>query len=82
MKKLPAKTRWVVMPLLLTMLMTAVVSLIATIRAAGLHGIFHLWLGSWLFSWLIAFPTILIILPLLNKFLRLIIAEEESDPVK
>ena len=75
MKKIPATWRWFVMPLLLTFFMTAIVSAISTIHAAGNNWTVNLWLGSWLFSWIIAFPTILVVLPLLNKFLQHVIEE-------
>ncbi|MFC6053537.1 DUF2798 domain-containing protein [Acinetobacter portensis] len=33
------------------------------------HDFFQLWLSAWSKSWLFAFPLILIVLPLVRKFL-------------
>ena len=58
----------VVMPFFLSILMTCVISLVSTLRSAGLApGFLPLWLGSWALSWLIAFPTLLVVLPLVRK---------------
>jgi Protein of unknown function (DUF2798). len=49
------------MPLLLSILMTCVVSMISTLRTVGLApDVGAPWLGAWALSWLIAFPTLLL----------------------
>lgn len=56
------------MPLLLSVFMTFIVSLISTLRAAGLSvDVFRLWMSSWALSWLVAFPTLLLVLPLVRR---------------
>jgi Protein of unknown function (DUF2798) len=66
--KLPARYAAFVMPLLLSILMTAIVSLVSTLRSVGLvDGVFALWLGAWGMSWLIGFPTLLLVLPLVRR---------------
>jgi hypothetical protein len=66
--KLPARYATVVMPFFLTIIMTCVVSLISTLRGAGFAaGFFPLWLGSWALSWVVAFPTMLLVLPLVRR---------------
>ncbi|GAB3491676.1 DUF2798 domain-containing protein [Curvibacter fontanus] len=66
--KLPARAAVWVMPLLLSVLMTFIVSLISTLRSVGLTPeLPRLWLGSWALSWLVAFPTLLFVLPLVRK---------------
>lgn len=66
--KLPARYATVVMPLLLSVLMTFIVSLISTWRSLGLvPGFLHLWMGAWGLSWLVAFPTLLAVLPLVRR---------------
>ena len=74
---MPAKYHGYVMPLLLTMFMTAIVSGVSTLRAVGVHGSLHLWLGSWLWSWLFAFPTILVVMPLAKKLTNMIVMSKE-----
>lgn len=66
--KLPAAAaRWV-MPLILSILMTCVVSLVSTWRGLGMPpGFARLWLEAWLASWLVAFPVLLLVLPLVRR---------------
>ncbi len=68
MPKLPARAASLVMPLLLSVLMTLIVSLVSTLKSLGLEA-FTLqgWLSAWGVSWLIAFPTLLLVLPLVKK---------------
>ena len=67
-KKLPASAGAWVMPLLLSVIMTCIVSLISTLRSVGLApGLPAIWLSAWGLSWLFAFPTLLLILPLVRK---------------
>ncbi len=66
--KLPMRYAAVVMPFFLSIIMTCVVSLISTLRSAGFGpGFFPLWLGSWVLSWAVAFPTLLLVLPLVRR---------------
>ena len=58
------------MPLLLSGLMSGSISGFNLLLNKGLvHNFFHLWLKSWSLSWLIAFPLIMVFLPLVRKFL-------------
>jgi len=55
------------MPLLLSIVMTCVVSLISTLRSVGLAPDFvRLWLGAWALSWVVAFPLLLVVLPVVR----------------
>ena len=66
--KLPARAATWVMPLLLSILMTFIVSMISTVRSVGLNpDLPRMWLGSWALSWVVAFPTLLMVLPLVRK---------------
>jgi hypothetical protein len=66
--KLPARYATVVMPFFLSIIMTCVVSLISTLRGVGFEaGFFPLWFGSWALSWVVAFPTLLLVLPLVRR---------------
>ena len=68
MAKLPARYAAVVMPFFLSVIMTFVVSFISTLRGAGFGaGFFPLWLGSWGLSWVVAFPTLLLVLPVVRR---------------
>ncbi|RZJ60798.1 DUF2798 domain-containing protein [Acidovorax sp. Leaf78] len=68
LRKLPARSATWVMPLLLSLLMTFIVSLISTLRVAGFTlDVLRLWMSSWALSWLVAFPTLLLVLPLVRR---------------
>jgi len=56
------------MPLLLSILMTFIVSFVSTLKSLGLDA-FTLtgWLSAWGLSWLIAFPALLLVLPVVKK---------------
>lgn len=66
--KLPARYANLVMPLLLSVLMTFIVSMVSTLRSIGVApNLLQVWLGAWAISWLIAFPTLLLVLPIVRK---------------
>ena len=68
------KAAEVIMPVLLSTLMTLVVSLVTTVTALGLNGFTLLGsLKAWGMSWLIAYPTLLLVLPLVRRLTALII---------
>jgi hypothetical protein len=70
-RKLPARYFNLVLPLLLSALMTCVVSLISTWRSVGLiDGFLKVWLGAWGLSWVVAFPLLLVMLPLARTATR------------
>jgi hypothetical protein len=66
--KLHPRYASVVMPLLLSVFMTCIVSMISTFRSLGaVPHVLRVWLGAWGISWLIAFPTLLLILPAVRR---------------
>ena len=66
--KLPARFAPVMTALLLSLLMTCLVSLIATLRSVGATpDLLGLWPGSWLLSWVVAFPVTLLVLPVVRR---------------
>lgn len=74
MKKLPAKYNAVVFPLVLSTLMSFIISGVSTWRALGLmDGFVGKWMTAWSISWLVAFPTVLLILPIVRKLVALFV---------
>ena len=68
LRKLPPHYAGLVMPLLLSILMTCVVSFVSIVRSVGLTpGLIQVWLGAWGLSWLVAFPTLLLVLPFVRR---------------
>ncbi|SDJ86354.1 Protein of unknown function [Bradyrhizobium sp. Rc2d] len=74
-RKLPARYAPIVMPFVLSILMTAVVSVISTLRSLGATPAFlATWPGAWGLSWLVAFPTLLVVLPLVRRIVACLVA--------
>ncbi len=73
--RLPARYAGVVMPFFLSILMTFVVSGISTLKALGPTAEFlQTWPASWALSWLVAFPTLLLVLPIVRRLVALVVA--------
>ena len=63
------------MPLILSCLMSGSISFINIVLNKGFfHGLVIVWIKTWGMSWLIAFPLILVFLPLVRKFLMKFVA--------
>jgi hypothetical protein len=78
--KLPARYAAVVMPLVLSVLMTFVVSGISTLRSLGPTPAFvATWPAAWAISWLVAFPTLLAVLPLVRKIVAFAVETPRSN---
>lgn len=74
LRKLPARYAGFVMPLVLSVLMTFVVSAIATGRSLGFGPDFlATWPVAWGLSWLVAFPTLLLVLPVVRRIVGLLV---------
>ena len=66
--KLSAKWAMVVMPFILSCLMSGIISLINMLRNLGwIDGFMNLWFHNWMISWAFAFPIVLTLLPLVRK---------------
>ena len=66
--KLPARYASLVTPFLLSIFMTCIVSMISTFFGIGIAPNFlSMWLGAWAISWVIAFPTLLLVFPLVRR---------------
>ena len=66
--KLPAKWATVVMPFMLSCLMSGIISFINMLRNLGwIDGFISLWFHNWMISWAFAFPIVLTLLPFVRK---------------
>jgi hypothetical protein len=73
-RRLPPRYAPVVMPLILSVLMTFVVSAISTLKGLGPTPVFLVtWPSAWALSWLVAFPTMLLALPLVRRIVALVV---------
>jgi hypothetical protein len=67
-RKLPARYAAILSPLVLSLLMTFIVSFISTLKSLGFHpGLPFIWMTAWGLSWLVAFPTLLLVLPMVRR---------------
>ena len=74
-RRLPARYATVVMPFFLSVLMTFVVSGISILKALGPTAAFiQTWPVSWTLSWVVAFPTLLLVLPVVRRLVGLVVA--------
>lgn len=73
-KKLPSRYTATVLPFFLSIIMTFVVSMVSTLRSLGLEEFsINVWMSAWIISWLIAFPTLLLVLPVVRKITALLV---------
>lgn len=65
----PKHLAWL-MPLCLSGIMSgAISSFNIFLKVGAIDGFFGIWLHAWALSWAMAFPLILVVLPLVRKFL-------------
>jgi len=66
--KLSAKYATVVIPFILSFLMSGLISLINIIHNIGfVDHLATVWVSAWFFSWCVAFPAVLILLPIVRR---------------
>lgn len=74
-RKLPPSAMGIVLPFLLSIVMTFVVSGVSTALGIGLvEGLIGRWMRAWAFSWVIAFPVLLIALPVVRRVAAVFVA--------
>lgn len=74
LKKLPKNYAGLVMPLILSVMMTCVVSAVSILRTQGLTPDFiHIWPSAWAISWAVAFPVLLLVLPIVRRLTAMMV---------
>ena len=72
--KLPAKWALIIIPFILSCLMSGIISFINMLRTLGwIEGFISLWLHNWMISWAFAFPIVLLLLPFVRKLTSLLV---------
>lgn len=72
--KLPHSALRFLIPFFLSFAMSCIISLISTLKSVGWADfVVSHWAQSWMFSWCVAFPTVLILLPLVRRFATLFV---------
>lgn len=73
-RKLPKRYAGLVMPLILSLFMTCIVSAISLLMSHGLdQEFFRVWPSAWMISWVIAFPVLLLVLPLVRRIVNVLV---------
>jgi hypothetical protein len=71
---LPSRYAALVMPFVLSILMSFIVSGVSTLKSLGIGAAFlSTWPFAWLLSWLVAFPTLLLVLPVVRRIVGLVV---------
>ena len=79
-RKLPARYAAILLPLILSVIMTFVISGISTLKSLGPTPAFMAtWPAAWAISWLVAFPTLLVVLPLVRRIVALLVEPPTSN---
>lgn len=66
--KLPPKFALIVMPLLMSGMMSGIISMVNLVRSLGLsQQALHAWPGTWLLAWAVAFPTVMLVMPVVKR---------------
>jgi hypothetical protein len=80
LRKLPGRFAGLVMPLFLSIFMTCIISLVSTLHGIGpAPGFVDVWLGAWRLSWVIAYPTLLLVLPLVRRATAVVVDLPETS---
>ena len=75
MARIPHRYAPVVTAFLLSGLMSCMVSGISTLRSIGLAEIFlGKWMTNWAWSWSVAFPAVIVVLPVVRVIVARIVA--------
>ena len=73
-KKLPARYSNIAGLVVLSIFMTCIVSGISTLRGIGFsRQFFHVWPSAWAISWCVAFPTLLVVTPVVKRIVALFV---------
>ena len=76
LRKLPARYMSIVVPFLLSVKMTFIVSGISTLKSLGLAtGFLSTWMSAWGLSWIVAFPVLLVMLPIVRRVAGLLVEQ-------
>jgi len=75
-KRLPQRYAPFLMPLVLSVFMSAIVSAVATAASVGVGPDFVInWPGAWGASWIVAFPSLLLLLPVVRRIVAWMVVQ-------
>lgn len=76
-RKLPARSFKYVLPLVISMMMSCIISGVSTFRSLGLpENFISLWMGAWAMSWVVAYPILQLVMPTARRITHLFVEKE------
>ena len=70
----------IVFSFFMALLMSGIMSFVISVFNVGLvTNIVTIWLQAWSFAFIVAFPTIIIVSPIVHKLVNLVLHEQESN---
>jgi phosphotransferase system glucose/maltose/N-acetylglucosamine-specific IIC component len=76
---IPSRYEIVVFSFFLSMLMSFLVSGISTIRTLGITDtLLTSWASNFISSWLVAFPSVMVVAPIVRRLVRFLIRDEKA----
>ncbi|WP_022953161.1 DUF2798 domain-containing protein [Leucothrix mucor] len=73
------KYQRVVFSFFMALLMSGIMSFVISVFNVGLvSNIVSIWLTAWSFAFTVAFPTILVVAPLVHKLVAMVLQDEEA----
>lgn len=70
----------VVFSFFMSLLMSGIMSFVISVFNVGLvSNIVSIWLKAWGFAFIVAFPTIILVSPIVHKLASLVLHEESTD---
>jgi hypothetical protein len=80
MKLIPKKHTAYVFSFFMALLMSCTMSLVICIFNVGLiEGIVSIWLKAWSFSFIVAFPTVIVVSPIVRKLVNIVIGNSDEN---
>ncbi len=76
---IPRKYQKIVFSFFMAFLMSGIISFAMSLVHTGLaKTLFSVWLASWQIAFIVAFPCIMLVAPVVNKFVALVLEKEEN----
>ena len=77
---IPSKYEQITFIFFVSICMSCVVSGVSVLNTAGfVNKFFGLWMAAWMKSWVVAFPSLLVIAPLVRRFVEKFLIEKKKN---
>ena len=81
LRKFPVRYAKTLMPIMLSISMSAIISCAVTALNAGITSAFMTkWASAWATAWIVAYPSLLILLPVVRQLVLVIVESPQQPP--